>query len=109
MPTLCPCVNKPHGCCGNNGADVAANLRAALGPLAGRLVAVLAEAEDGQHVSPLLPPQGVSFVERRELAADEDGDVSLACLVAHITNAIMLTAPDEPGWGGATILLMSWT
>lgn len=62
------------------------NLRPALGPLAGRLVAVLAESEDGQHVSSLLPPQRVSFVERRELAADEDGDVRPACLVAQITN-----------------------
>lgn len=86
MHTLCPCVHKPHGCCGNNGADVSVNLRPALGPLAGRLVAVLAESEDGQHVSSLLPPQRVSFVERRELAADEDGDVRPACLVAQITN-----------------------
>lgn len=44
-------------------ADLSVKLRAALGPLAGRLAAVLAEAEDGQHVSPLLPPQRVSLVQ----------------------------------------------
>lgn len=67
-------VHKPHGCCGGNRADVSVKLCAALRPLARRLAAVLAEAEDGQHVSPLLPPQRVSFVQRRELAADGDGD-----------------------------------
>lgn len=57
-------VYKPHGCRGDNMADLSVKLRAALGPLAGRLAAVLAEAEDGQHVSPLLPPQRVSLVQR---------------------------------------------
>lgn len=66
---LCLCVHKPRGCRGNSVTPVSVNLRLSLRTLIGQsLVAVLAEAEDGQHVSPLLPPQRVSFVQRGELA-----------------------------------------
>lgn len=38
------------------------------------LVAAFTETKDGQHVSPLLPPQRVRFVQRRELTARGERD-----------------------------------
>lgn len=68
---LCLRVHQPCGRRGNSVTPVSVRLRLSLRPLTGRgLVAVLAEAEDGQHVPPLLPPQGVSFVQGGELTAE---------------------------------------
>lgn len=75
---LCLCVHKPCGRCGNSVTPVSVNLCFRLWPLIGQsLVAVLTETEDGQHVSPLLPPQRVSFVQRGELTGrGERGSMS---------------------------------
>lgn len=69
------CVHKPCGCRGNGVTPISINLHLSLRTLIGQsLVAVLAEAEDGQHVSPLLPPQRVSFVQRGELTERGGGE-----------------------------------
>ncbi len=65
---LCLCINKPCGCCSNSVTPISVNLCFRLWPRIGQsLIAVLTETEDGQHVSPLLPPQRMSFVQRGEL------------------------------------------
>lgn len=62
-------VYKPRGCGGHSVTPFSINLCVRLlRPLTGQnLVAVFTEPEDREHVSPLLPPQRVSFVQRREL------------------------------------------
>lgn len=68
-----PRKHKPCWRRGNDVTPVSVDLRLGFWPLIGRaLVAVLAEAEDGQHVPPLLPPQRVSFVQRGQLAAGRE-------------------------------------
>lgn len=65
---LCLCMHEPRRRCSNSVTPISVNLCFRLRPLIGQgLVTVLTETEDGQHVSPLLPPQRVSFVQRGEL------------------------------------------
>ncbi len=74
---LCTCKHKPCGRRSNTLTHISVNLCLQLRPLIGQsLVAVLAETEDSQHVSPLLPSQRVCFVQRRQLTERRQRGVS---------------------------------
>lgn len=70
LVSVCVLIHKPCGCCGDDVTPISITLcLRLLRALTGQgLVAVFTETEDGQHVSPLLPPQGVSLVQRGQLA-----------------------------------------
>lgn len=65
---ICLQQYRPCGCRGNSVTPLSIQLCFRLWPLTGLvLAAIFSETKDGQHVSPLLPPERVGFVQRGEL------------------------------------------